>query len=313
MGHLSVRINYKPATNESTILVEQGNLTAEEYAKAIAAINEYLIQRVKRTGAAEDVADRFKLPDVIPSSYQFAMVQEHHDDLSNDLFLIFGKDEMNGISISINVKHAMEMAQSVEVGGKPVLLRRSPNHSMITTHETHFDPDEVTEVVQDYDINKSRFKITIAQGGKAVIIDFPKLLPPSRPFSDTRAQILVETLFKHLAKYKPLIAIVDQEEDAETHKNINTTGKVTLAVVVPFSEYRPLIMNLTRIVDEADKKIDERNKANAGAGTQVEERGPRQTRKNATATRVVLETTPIAEQVEAEPIAPKKRWSCLPF
>lgn len=71
IGHLTVKIQCKPTTNESTIVVEQGNLTVEEYAKAIKAITDYLIMRVKLTGVAEDALDNFKLPEALTHSYQY--------------------------------------------------------------------------------------------------------------------------------------------------------------------------------------------------------------------------------------------------
>lgn len=125
--------------------------------------------------------------------------------------------------------------------------------------------------------------------------------------------MLVQVLFKHLETYKPVMANVDQEEDAVMHVNECISGKAILARPIPATEYRQVIMNLTRLVDAEDKKIDERKKTKASV-EQKKHDVPKehQLHKNATATRLPLVVAPVVEQVEVPPIKPKKTWSCFP-
>lgn len=321
MGHLTVKIKYKKATNESTINVAQGNLTDEEYKRAITAINDYLVACVtelsaKQKSSIEDVAVRFKLPEVLPPAYDFPTVFADPHDVTNDLFEIFAKPRMSDIGFSVSTQHEMQLI-SDEPGtrGKRGLLR-SPTHghTMLSPHT--FDAEEL-DLDPDYEITKSRFTITIRQGGKAVLIEFPKLLPPAKPFSEARGQMLLKKIYEHLEKYTPVMCDLDQIEDLQTHVRECKSGKVTLSEPILPVDFKRVITNLTQIVDAEDKKIDERNKAkaNVGAGTY----GTKPERKKATAGRhgeliapPMVDTVPMGIEVQQEDQQPKRKWSCFP-
>lgn len=323
MGHLTVKIKYKKATNESTIIIEQGNLTADEYARAITAINDYLVacvtEHAKKLHSSHEAAtSRFILPTSFAPVYEFPTVHGDPHDITHDLFNIFAAPRMSDIGISISTQHEMELSSESGTGGK-LVLHRSPRHghAMLSAHT--FDAEE-PGLDEDYEIAKSRFTITVTQGGLAVMIQFPKLLPPAKPFSEARGQLLLEVLFQHLAKYKPIACDLDQVEDATTHVTECRSGKVTLKEPILPVDFKRIITNLTQLVDVEDKKIDERNKArgkamakpNATAGTELT---GKQHRKMATAGRPTelvvapIVATPMDMQTELQP---KRMWSCFP-